>query len=436
MILISISMSIDKEDAMKNELNIRCSMSKETLPVTGAEQAVYALLEIKAPGAGPLGSMPANFGLVLDRSGSMDGAKMEHLKEAVGFVVDHLADGDLLSVTIFDDQVETLVPNQAVKDRAGIKKKINAVIPRGGTQIADGLKAGLAEVRKGFARDRVNRLLLLTDGRTWDDESACTALADEAGREGVAVTSIGIGEDWNEQLLLRIAERSHGNSHWIQNPIAILDAFRQEVEGIQAVAAANLRLAAQLSPGVRAVKVYTTVPMIVDLSVRAVKNGGLDAELGSLDGRKGQAVLVELRAPARQAGRFSLGRMELSYELAGGNGSAGRTGVDLVVEFSADAAAAGRVNAQVMNLVEKLSAFKLQTRALSDAEKGDIEAATRRLESAATVLLTLGEQELAEAATREVQALRRTGTLTAAGTKKLEYGTRKLTQVLTRTIGK
>lgn len=419
---------------MKNEMNIRCIMSKDILPVTGAEQAVYALVEIKAPAAPLLGSMPANFGLVLDRSGSMDGPKMEHLKEAVGYVVDHLADSDLLSVTIFDDQVETLVPNQPAKDRAGIKKKLGAVIPRGGTQISDGLKAGLEEVRKGFARDRVNRVLLLTDGQTWDDENACMAMADEAGREGIAVTSIGIGEDWNEKLLLQIAERSRGNSHWIQNPIAILDAFRQEVEGIQSVAATNLRLSAKLSPGVRAMKIYTTIPMIVDLSSRAVQNGTANADLGSLDGNKGQAVLIELRVPPQQAGRFSLGRVELSYDLAGGNGTAGRTSADLAVDFNADAAKAVRVNAQVMNLVEKLSAFKLQTRALTDVEKGDLEAATRRLQSAATVLLTLGEQDLADAATREVQALKRTGALTAAGTKKLEYGTRKLTQVLTKTI--
>src|SRR4030067_3552462 len=169
---------------MSNKLNMRCVMSKDTLPVTGAEQAVYALGDIKTGGGMVFGAMPANFGLVLDRSGSMDGEKMNNLKEAVGYVVDHLNDSDLVSVTIFDDQVETLIPSQPAKNREEIKAALAKVIPRGGTQISDGLKAGMAEVKKGHSPERVNRVLLLTDGQTWDDEDACLRLAGEAGEKG------------------------------------------------------------------------------------------------------------------------------------------------------------------------------------------------------------------------------------------------------------
>lgn len=418
---------------MKNDLNIRTIMSKDTLPVTRGEQAVYALVEIKAAGPTLLGSMPANFGLVLDRSGSMDGEKMEHLKEAVGYVVDHLGESDRLSVTIFDDMVETLVPNGAVRDRDSIKRTFSNLIARGGTQVSDGLKAGLNEVRKGNAPDRVNRVLLLTDGQTWDDEAACLGLADEAAREGIAVTSIGIGEDWNEKLLLQIAERSRGNSHWIQNPIAILDAFRQEVEGMRSVAITNVRATVRTSPVVHLAKVHTTVPMIADVS-KVVNGSTAVVALGALDGARGQVLLIEVRVPVREAGSFLLGQVEVTYDVPSQGVTGQRVTSDLVVKLSADAAASARVNAEVMNLVERVSAFKLQTRALSDIAAGDLEAATRRLRSAATVLLDLGEDELAAAATREARQLTKTGTLTAAGTKKLEYGTRKLTQVMTKAM--
>src|SRR3989337_2928063 len=143
---------------MANELRIRCIMNKDSLPVTGAEQAVYALVDIKAGGGKVFGSMPANFGLVLDRSGSMDGEKMNNLKEAVGYVVEHLNDG------------ETLIPSQSAKNREAIRAALANVSPRGGTQISDGLKAGLAEVKKGYSPERVNRVLLLTAGQTWDGE--------------------------------------------------------------------------------------------------------------------------------------------------------------------------------------------------------------------------------------------------------------------------
>jgi Ca-activated chloride channel family protein len=420
----------NKEGTMKNELNIRCIMSKDTLPVTGGEQAVYALVDIRAGVGSGIGTMPANIALVLDRSGSMDGEKMNSLKEAVGYVVDRLADSDLVSITIFDDQVETLVPSQRAENRDEIKAKLSRVITRGGTQISDGLSTGLAEAKKGFGPDRISRVLLLTDGQTWDDEDACLRLADEAGKQGVAITSIGIGDEWNEKLLLQIAERSHGNSHWIQNPIAIVDAFRQEVEGMQAIAATNLTITGRMSTGVRPVKVYTTAPMIADISTRAINSSTIRADLGSLDAKTGQKVLIEARIPAQKAGPFRLGQVEIGYDVPSVGLSGRSVTVDLNTTFAANAAAAANVNAEVMNLVEKVTAFKLQTRALTEAGAGNIAAATRQFQAAATVLLDLGEDELADAVEREIVSLKKTGTFTAAGTKKLEYGTRKLTQTL------
>ena len=416
---------------MKADVKIRCLLSKDTLQVAEAEQAVYAFVEIKAESGIMSGAMPANFGLVLDRSGSMDGEKMDNLKEAVGYVVDHLNDDDLVSVTIFDDQVETLVANQPAKNRQEIKSGLTRVIPRGGTQISDGLKAGLSEVRKGYAKNRVNRILLLTDGQTWDDEDSCIQLADEAGTQNIAITSIGIGEDWNEKLLLQLAERSHGNSHWIQNPISILDAFQQEVEGMQSVAAVNLKVTARLSRGVKPVKVYTTIPMIADVSNKAVSGSNVVADLGSLDGKRGQTMLVEARVQGQKAGRFRLGQVEVTYDIPSQGAKRKSVKADMFVNFSTDASAAMKVNPEVMNLVEKVSAFKLQTRALTEAEAGNIAAATQKLQSAATVLLDLGEDDLAKAAEQEILSLRKTGAFTAAGTKKLEYGTRKLTQGMT-----
>jgi Ca-activated chloride channel homolog len=415
---------------MKNELNVRCSMSKDTLPAIASEQAVYALVDLKPKSGTMPGTMDANFALVLDRSGSMDGEKLENMKEAVGYVVDHLGDADLVSITIFDDQVETLVASQPALNRGEIKTKIDSIIARGGTQISDGLSAGLKEVMKGYAGDRVNRILLLTDGRTWDDENASLKVADEAGKQGISITSIGIGDDWNEKLLLQIAERSRGNSHWIQNPISILDAFREEVDGMQAVAATNLKVTMRMSPGVRPIKVYTTVPMISEVTHKTVGDSIVTADLGALDGTKGQAMLIEVRVPAAKAGKFRLGQVEVSYDIPTEGISGQKSKTDLFVTFSADAAAAAKVNAEVMNLVEKVSAFKLQTRALTEAEAGNIAAATRKLQAAATVFLNLGEDELAETAEKEVLTLKKTGSLSSAGTKKLEYGTRKLTQTM------
>jgi Ca-activated chloride channel family protein len=187
----------------------------------------------------------------------------------------------------------------------------------------------------------------------------------------------------------------------------------------------------RMSLGARPVKVFTTVPMIADVSGRTVSGNVVQADLGSLDGRKGQAVLIEARVPAHKAGAYRVGQVEIRYDVPSGGFSGQTVKADLNVTFTDDKAAAAKVNAEVMNLVEKVTAFKLQTQALTEADAGNIVAATRKFQAAATVLLNLGEDDLADAVEREIAALKKTGSLTAAGTKKLEYGTRKLTQALT-----
>jgi len=185
-----------------------------------------------------------------------------------------------------------------------------------------------------------------------------------------------------------------------------------------------------MSPDVRPVKIYTTVPMIADVTHKAVRNGIVAAELGTLDGARGQTMLLEARVPSEKAGRFRLGEVEISYDIPTEGIRAHKIKADLFVMFTENGALATKVNAEVMNLVEKVSAFKLQTRALTEVEAGNIAAATQKLHAAATVFLNLGEDDLAETAEKEILGLKKTGSLSSVGTKKLEYGTRKLTQTM------
>jgi hypothetical protein len=115
--------------------------------------------------------------------------------------------------------------------------------------------------------------------------------------------------------------------------------------------------------------------MIADVSIKAVSKSSVVADLGSLDGKKGQAMLIEARVAAQKAGKFRLGQVEVTYDIPSRGVKGQSVKADMFVTFAADASAATKVNAEVMNLVEKVSAFKLQTRALSEAEAGKIAAA-------------------------------------------------------------
>jgi len=154
-------------------------------------------------------------------------------------------------------------------------------------------------------------------------------------------------------------------------------------------------------------------------------------ELGELDAQQGKSVLIELLLPPRQAGSYRIAQAQVTYDLPQTNQVGLEAREDIILQYTGDANLARQYDPAVMNLVEKVTAYKLQTRALDEARMGNVAAATQKLRAAATRLLELGETDLAQAATAEADNLEKSGQMTAAGTKKLRYQTRKLTQRLT-----
>lgn len=413
-----------------SELTLNYYLSKEYVPASGEGQMLYTLIELGTGYAGVSKGMPFNLCLLLDRSGSMDGKKIENLKEAVKRVVDSLGEKDRISVVIFDDEVEVLLTNQIPSNKAEIKNKIDSIIPRGGTQISDAMKKAMEEIKKGASANMVSRMLLLTDGQTWDDEPKCEELAAEAKKAGISISAVGLGDEWNENLLISIGEKSGGDSYWIENPEDIMERFTSEVSGLRGIVATNLNIIYKLSKDVEPLKTYRVKPMISDLGRSVAGNGNISVSLGEVDGAVGQSLLIETMLPVKEAGRFRLGQIEAVYDVPSKGVKQERIKADVVVNFSADSALTAKINAKVMNVVERVNAFKLQTRALTEARLGNTLSATKKLQAAATRLLELGETELAKTAKMEADNLAKGGSLTSAGTKKLQYETRRLTRKL------
>lgn len=413
-----------------SELTLNYYLSKEYVPASGEGQMLYTLIELGTGHAGVSKGMPFNLCLLLDRSGSMDGKKIENLKEAVKRVVDSLGEKDRISVVIFDDEVEVLLTNQIPSNKAEIKNKIDSIIPRGGTQISDAMKKAMEEIKKGSSANMVSRMLLLTDGQTWDDEPKCEELSIEAKKAGISISAVGLGDEWNENLLISIGEKSGGDSYWIENPEDIMERFTSEVSGLRGIVATNLNIIYKLSKDVEPLKTYRVKPMISDLGRSVAGNGNISVSLGEVDGAVGQSLLIETMLPVKEAGRFRLGQIEAVYDVPSKGVKQERIKADVVVNFSADSALTAKINAKVMNVVERVNAFKLQTRALTEARLGNTLSATKKLQAAATRLLELGETELAKTAKMEADNLAKGGSLTSAGTKKLQYETRRLTRKL------
>lgn len=449
---------------MPEKLTINTALSHDPLPALEQSSLAYLLVDIgeetpfsvptptqsaSAPGAD--GSSPLNLSLVLDTSGSMSGAKLQNLKKAVGWVIDHMEAQDTIAVTLFSDEVHLLVASTLLTDPKALHEKVEAVRESGGTAMSKGLAVGLEEAKKGHAPGVVSRIVALTDGQTWGDADECRALAREAGAAGMPVTALGVGaeEDWSIELLDALAAESGGVSDYIAKPEDIVKTFEDMLRTMQATAFRDLRLIFKPTGGVSARAVYRVAPIISKLwpgqeaeeaqeapaggtdeaePQEAPKNNGPTAlilPLGEIGAGGNQTLIYELVLPPRRPGQYKLASFLLQYEIAGRVTSKGEAATDLVAAL-AQGAGRGPGNPRVMNNVERATTFKLQTRALQASMIGDVAGATRNLRAVATRLLNIGETALAEAAESEAARMETQGQMSTAGTKKLAFDTRRL----------
>ncbi len=202
---------------------------------------------------------PLNLALVLDRSGSMDGAnKMPFAREAAAFVVTQLLPTDRVSVTIFDDRVETIVANTLAVDKHAILRMIERIVPRGSTDLHGGWQAGASEAESNRVAGGVNRVLLLSDGQAnvgVTDANALSQASREQAARGVSTTTLGVGNNYNEDLMESMAKAGDGNYYYIESPRQLVDLFQTELQGLMATTGHAVSLGLEPTDGVTVVDV-------------------------------------------------------------------------------------------------------------------------------------------------------------------------------------
>lgn len=254
--------------------------------------------------------LPINIALVIDKSGSMEGAPIEYVKRACCYVVDLLEPNDILSVVTFDDQVEVLVPARRVINKNLLKEHINRIEVGNTTNLYDGLIAGCNQVASVMAGGYVNRVILLTDGEPTagikDYQSIVGQVAEQKSR-GITVTALGFGLEYNEELLAGIARMSGGNYYYIAKPELIQEVFRKEMESLMTIVARNLKLQLFLSKWVQLRQIYGHSPVITD--ARRIEVPLIDIERGSA-----LSVLGEFEFLPRRPGIYRVVQAQLTYD--------------------------------------------------------------------------------------------------------------------------
>ena len=211
--------TLPKEDESSRVIKHTVQYSRAGLVHLDEPQLVYVLLEVAPRETGEkLPSPPLNICLLLDRSTSMQGEKIDVVKAAATQVMKSLKPEDVFSVVAFSDHAEVLIPAAFQPDRTKLQARIQMMQTGGATEIFQGLDAAIREVRRSLNSKRISHIILLTDGHTYGDEQACLQLAEEAARDNIGITALGIGNDWNDIFLDALASRTGNNSSYISKP--------------------------------------------------------------------------------------------------------------------------------------------------------------------------------------------------------------------------
>ncbi len=282
----------------------------EKSSISDAGQIVDVLIRITPPesDAAATDKRPKlNFGIALDRSGSMGGEKMRQAREAAKYCVDQLVSTDTFSAVIFDDSVDVLFTNGPVRDREMLKRGLDRIEARNSTALHEGwVKAGL-QVSETLEPASINRVLLITDGQANVGETRVDRIvsqAREAAARGLTTSTIGIGSDFNEDLLMPMAEAGQGNAWHVREPLDMVRIFETEMHGLINQVGHSVTL-----------KITPAAGFVVDDVLNDLER---DAEgriiLPNLKAGSAIEVVVRLKADTRSAGtEVELAHFEMMF---------------------------------------------------------------------------------------------------------------------------
>lgn len=386
-------------------------------------QMLYLILELGAPAeARESPSPPLNVCLVLDRSTSMQGEKMDIVKAAAIQVLRNLRMQDILSVVAFSDRAEVIIPASYHEEKTRLEAKIQMIRPSGATEIYQGLEAGVKEVMRSLDSKRINHIILLTDGRTYGDEQQCLALASKLAEHGIGISGMGIGQEWNDIFLDVLSTRTGGSSAYMAQPQDIKRLLLEKFNALAQTYAEDVILDTKLLEGVELTYAFRLHP---DPSPIALDENAL--HLGSILQDSSTEIIFEYIIHPKAVKSESLTVLDGALKVS--IASQLMPVPALRMQFKRPITASPETEPPPPKIVQALSRlmlYRMQERARKDIEKGNIANATRQLQVLASNLLTQGERSLAHTILLEVDHLQKQNSLTIEGSKKIKYGTRSL----------
>jgi Ca-activated chloride channel family protein len=288
-------------------LGINAKLGSNFVPYNGGE--VWLQIGLQAGKTSKQDLRPLNVVLVLDRSGSMaDKDKMDYLKQSLRIFLEELAPEDFIAIVVYDTQANVLLPAQPVGDGARIRAAIEQIRPGGSTNLHGGLMLGYREAQRYYSPDLNNRVILLTDGIanegvTDPDDIAADSLT--YNQQGIFLSTIGLGLDFNDDLLSTLAEQGKGNYHFINDAEEMERVFKTEAAGLVQSVATDVWLTLDLIPQAQVERVYGYG--------YELRRNIMHVQLDDVGAESNQILMIKMVLPPGQGNGLPLARMGLTF---------------------------------------------------------------------------------------------------------------------------
>jgi Ca-activated chloride channel family protein len=320
--------------------------------------------------------LPLNICVVLDRSGSMsDEGKLTYAKEAIKFVIKNMNKNDIFSLVVYDDDVEVIINPVKVTDKNVLNEAVDKIEVRGSTNLSGGMLEGYNQVKKNFKSGQVNRVLLISDGLAnvgVTDPSAIQRNARERSREGITISTFGVGRDFNEKLMAGISEYGNANYYFIDRSDRIPEIFLRELEGLLAVVAQNCGILVRPAAGTEILDVF---------GYKYERRGGdIFVKLGDVVSEEKKLVLIKMKPSVAGEGARELASVSFSYDDAvGGMGRIEKESA-VRVHFTKNRDLVNtNVNSIVMKDTEMFVSSEAMVESMDLVEKGSVDIARKKM---------------------------------------------------------
>lgn len=241
--------------AAREPIALKTAVDRPLIHQTKEDQRVVVKIELKGERRESPNRIPLNLALVLDRSGSMSGGKLEQAKQAAEMLIDQLDEKDVLSLILYESEIQVLAPAAPLGDRRNhLKRQIRKIGTGGSTALYDGVKTGGRQLDHYLSKERINRVVLLSDGIANVGPSSnyeIAKLGTQLAKGGVSVTTIGLGEDYNEMLMVALAEASDANYYYVADVEQLPQVFQSELGELKTIVAREVLIKVKCPKGVK-----------------------------------------------------------------------------------------------------------------------------------------------------------------------------------------